>query len=454
MDDKVTRAFPQNLDAERAILGGVIIENDALGRVLEHITPEDFYREAHRKIFEAMVTLYQEGKPVDPVTLTELLESQGVLEAVGGVSFLASLPDAVPVTTNLTAYARILREKAVLRRLLQAAEAISERVLSGEGEFQDILDFAEKSIFEISEFKAAQSFTHISKILQDTFAHIEQLYERKESITGLPTGLEGIDRLLAGLQPSDLIIVAARPSMGKTAFALNLCQHAALRVGVPVAIFSLEMSKEQLVLRMLTSESKVDATRVRTGQLDEDDWNRLVDGSEKLYHAPIYIDDTPGITIHELRAKVRHLRKEHNIGLVVVDYLQLMTSSGKLGSREQEIAEISRGLKAIAKELRLPVVALSQLNRSLESRTDKRPLMSDLRESGAIEQDADVIMFIYREVVYRRKETEEELDEELKRRAEIIVGKQRNGPTGTVRLVFLGEYSSFVNPAPEYQGEF
>ncbi len=436
------------------MLGGVIIENEALGRVLEHITPEDFYREAHRKIFAVMVGLYQEGKPIDLVTLTDGLSAQGVLEEVGGVTFLASLPDTVPVTTNLTSYAIILRQKAVLRRLLEAASDIAERVLSGDGEFQDLLDFAEKSIFEISEFKASQSFTHISKILESTFEHIEKLYERKESITGLPSGLEGIDRLLAGLQPSDLIIVAARPSMGKTAFALNICQHAALREKVPVAIFSLEMSKEQLVLRMLTSESKVDASRVRTGQLGDDDWQRLIAGSEALYEAPIYIDDTPGITIHELRAKVRHLRKEHDIGLVVVDYLQLMSSTSKLGSREQEIAEISRGLKAIAKELRLPVVALSQLNRGLESRTDKRPLMSDLRESGAIEQDADVIMFIFREVVYRRKETEDELDEELKRRAEIIVAKQRNGPTGTVRLVFLGEYSSFVNPAADYRDPF
>ncbi len=454
MDQGTVRTYPQNLDAERAVLGGIIIENEAMGRVLEHIGPEDFYREAHRQVFSVMMSLYQDNKPMDLVTLVDALSAQGILDEVGGVAFLSSLPDTVPVTTNLTTYALIVKEKAVLRRLVEASQEIAERALAGDSEFQEVLDFAEKSIFEISEFKASQAFTHISKIVEATFEQIEKLYERKEAVTGLPTGLEGIDRILAGLQPSDLIIVAARPSMGKTAFALNICQHAALRAGVPVAIFSLEMSKEQLVLRMLTSEAKVDASKVRTGQLDDDDWQRLVKGAETLLEAPIYIDDTPGITIHELRAKVRHLRKEHDIGLVVVDYLQLMSSSSKLNSREQEIAEISRGLKAIAKELRLPVVALSQLNRSLESRTDKRPLMSDLRESGAIEQDADVIMFIYREVVYRRKESEEELDEDLKRRAEIIVAKQRNGPTGTVKLVFLGEYSSFVNPAADYRGEF
>ena len=453
-ENSLVKSFPQNLDAERAVLGGVIIENEAIGRVLEQIRPEDFYREAHRKIFAVMVELYQDSAPIDLVTVSDALSANNQLEEIGGLAFLSSLPDSVPVTTNLASYARIIREKAVLRRLLEAATDISERVLESEGSFRELLDFAEKSIFDISEFKASQAFTPVGKILESTFAHIQQLYERKESITGLPTGLVGIDRMLAGLQPSDLIIVAARPSMGKTAFALNICQHVALHGHVPAAIFSLEMSKEQLVLRLLTSEAKVDASKVRTGMLNDDDWQKLVTGAEHLYEAPIYIDDTPGITIHELRAKVRHLRAEHDIGLVVVDYLQLMSGSGRVNSREQEISEISRGLKAIAKELKLPVVALSQLNRSLESRTDKRPLMSDLRESGAIEQDADVIMFIYREVVYHRKETEEELDEELKRKAEIIIGKQRNGPTGTVRLVFLGEYSSFVNPVDEFREEY
>lgn len=452
MDKATSKIFPHNLDAERAVLGGVMIENDMLGRLLEHINAEDFYREAHRKIFAQMVALYQESHPVDLVTLSESLSAKGQLEEVGGMGYLASLPDAVPVTTNLVTYAQLIREKAVMRRLLEVSSEISERVLAGEGEFAELLDFAEKSIFEVTETKASKAFAPVSEILEVTFAHIEKLYNRKESITGVPTGLIGLDRMLAGLQPSDLIIIAARPSMGKTAFALNLCQHAAIRGRVTVGLFSLEMSKEQLVLRMLTSEAKVDASRVRTGNLDDEDWQRLIRGAEIMYDAPIFIDDTPGVNINELRAKVRRLKQEHNLGLLVVDYLQLMSGSSKSASREQEISEISRGLKGVAKELHIPVIALSQLNRSLESRTDKRPMMSDLRESGAIEQDADIIMFIYRDWVYKRKESAEaEEDEELKRKAEIIIGKQRNGPTGTVDLVFLGEYSSFVNPAPDHR---
>jgi len=446
-----SKTFPHNLEAERAVLGGIIIENEAMGRVHEHVSPEDFYREAHRKIFAHMVGLSQENQAIDLVTLGDSLSSQGQLDEVGGIAYLASLPDSVPVTTNLAQYALIVREKSVLRRLLEANAEISEHVLGGEMTFQEILDFAERTIFAVTEFKATSAFTHISKVLEKAFAHIEMLYERKEAVTGIPTGLVGLDRMLAGLQNSDLIILAARPSMGKTAFALNLCQHAALRARVPVGFFSLEMSKEQLVMRILTSEAKVNASRVRTGSLDDDDWQRLIKAAEGMYDAPIYIDDTPGLNIHEVRAKVRRLKQEANLGLLVVDYLQLMSGSSKAASREQEISEISRGMKGIAKELNIPVIALSQLNRSLESRTDKRPIMSDLRESGAIEQDADIIMFIYRDWVYKRKSSPEaEEDEELQRKAEIIIGKQRNGPTGTVELVFLGEYSSFVNPAQEY----
>ncbi len=455
MDKASAKIFPHNLDAERAVLGGVLIENEMIGRLLEHISAEDFYRESHRKIFTVMVELYQVSQPLDLVTLSNSLASRNQLEEVGGMAYLSSLPDAVPVTTNLVTYGQIIREKAVMRRLLEVTGEISERVLTNESEFADLLDFAERSIFEVTELKASKAFAPIATILEATFAHIEKLYNRKESITGVPTGLVGLDRMLAGLQPSDLIIIAARPSMGKTAFALNLCQHAALRGRVTVAIFSLEMSKEQLVLRMLTSESKVDASKVRTGNLDDEDWQRLIRGAEVLYDAAIFIDDTPGVGINELRAKVRRLKQEHDLGLLVVDYLQLMSGSSKSASREQEISEISRGLKGVAKELKIPVIALSQLNRSLESRTDKRPMMSDLRESGAIEQDADIIMFIYRDWVYKRKESAEaEDDEELKRKAEIIIGKQRNGPTGTVDLIFLGEYSTFVNPAPESRDGF
>ena len=452
MENTPSKIFPHNLDAERAVLGGILIENDAVGRVLEFVRPEDFYREAHRKLFAQMLELYQENRPIDLVTLSESLINQNQLEEVGGVAYLSSLPDAVPVTTNIVNYAQIIREKAVLRRLLETSSHISERVLTNDGTFQDILDYAEKAIFDITEFKASQAFTPVSQILEATFAHIEKLFARKEAVTGVPTGLFGLDKMLAGFQPSDLIIIAARPSMGKTAFALNLCQYAALNAGVCVAIFSLEMSKEQLVLRMLTSEAKVDASKLRVGMLNDEDWQRLIHAAERMYDAPIYIDDTPGIGIHELRAKVRRLKQEKNLGFLVVDYLQLMSGSAKSNSREQEISEISRGLKGVAKELKIPVIALSQLNRGLESRTDKRPMMSDLRESGAIEQDADIIMFIYRDWVYKRRESAEaDEDEELKRKAEIIIGKQRNGPTGTVELVFLGEFSSFVNPAEEFR---
>lgn len=453
MDASPSKVFPHNLEAERAVLGAILIENDALIRVLEHVQADDFYREAHRLLFTHMVQLNQISRPVDSVTLAESLRSAGVLELVGGMIGIASLTDAVPVTTNIAAYAQIIREKAVMRRLLEAVGQISDQVYATETEFQELLNFAETTIFKVTEVRGGKAFAHISTVLEATFAQIEKRYAQKESITGIPTGLNGLDRMLAGLQKSDLLILAARPAMGKTAFALNLAQHAAIRNGVCTAVFSLEMSKEQLVMRMLTSEGKVDASKVKTGQLEDDDWQMLIKAAEKMYDAPIYIDDTPGLSINELRSKVRRLKQEKGLGLLVVDYLQLMTGSSKTASREQEISEISRGLKGIAKELNIPVIALSQLNRSLESRTDKRPMMSDLRESGAIEQDADIIMFIYRDWVYKRKESPEfENDEELKRKAEVIIGKHRSGPTGTVHVIFLGEYSSFVNPVQEFQG--
>lgn len=445
----LNKTFPHNLDAEKALLGCVLIENQALSRVMHLVTADDFYRESHRKLYNAMVSLFQQGCAIDVITLSGILSPD---DPSGDVYvYITSLLDAVPVTTNASHYAQIIHEKSVLRRLLEIIYDVSDRVLSSSNSFEELLDYTEKSIFEITEARAGQAFDHISKILEKTLEHIQTLYERKESITGVPTGLLSLDKMLAGLQPSDLIIIAARPSMGKTAFALNLCQYAAVHANVPVGIFSLEMSKEQLVLRMLVSEAKVEAQKVRTGQLSESDWELLVSTSDRIYDIPIYIDDTPGISILELRAKARRLKQEKNLGLLVVDYLQLMSGSEKNASREQEISEISRGLKGLAKELHIPVIALSQLNRSLESRTDKRPIMSDLRESGAIEQDADVIMFIYRDVVYKRKEMDEEPDLELQRKAEIIIGKQRNGPIGTVNVVFLGEYSSFVNPAEDYR---
>lgn len=454
MDSNPARVYPHNLEAERAVLGAILLENDALGRVLEHLQPDDFYQERHRKIFGQMVALAQKNLPVDVIPLLESLKSVGELELSGGHAYLNALADAVPVTANAGTYAQLVREKAVMRRLLEATAQISEKVVEGEMPFVELLDLAEHTIFKVTETRGGRSLTPISQILEAVFAHIEKLYQRQESITGIPTGLNGLDQLMAGLQNTDLIILAARPAMGKTAFALNLAQNAAIRSRVPTAVFSLEMSKEQLVMRMLTSEAKVDASKIKTGQLTEDDWQLLIKTAEHMYDAPIYIDDTPGLNIHELRSKVRRLKQEKGLGLLIVDYLQLMSGGGRNASREQEISEISRGMKGIAKELAIPVIALSQLNRSLESRTDKRPMMSDLRESGAIEQDADIIMFIYRDWVYKRKESPEvENDEELKRKAEIIIGKHRNGPTGTVHAVFLGEYSSFVNPANEYQSD-
>lgn len=448
------KIFPHNLEAERAVLGAILIENDAIGRVLEHVQADDFYREAHRVLFTHMLQLFQSSRPIDLVTLAESLRAGGVLDQVGGLSALVALSDAVPVTTNIGTYAQIVREKAVLRRLLEASASISDKVLATETDFKEVLDFAEQTVFKVTEVRGGRSLVHISTILEATFAQIEKLFARKEAITGIPTGLNGLDRMLAGLQNTDLLILAARPAMGKTALGLNIAQHAAMRSGVPTAIFSLEMSKEQLVLRLLTAEAKVDASKVKTGMLTDEDWQLLIKAAEKMYDAPIYIDDTPGLSIHELRSKVRRLKQEKGLGFLVVDYLQLMTGSAKTASREQEISEISRGLKGIAKELTIPVMALSQLNRSLESRTDKRPMMSDLRESGAIEQDADIIMFIYRDWVYKRKESPEfENDEELKRKAEIIIGKHRSGPTGTVNVIFLGEFSSFVNPAEEFRGD-
>lgn len=448
------RVYPHNLDAERAVLGGILLDNDVLPSVQEHLDAEDFYRETHRLIFQHMVELSQSSRPIDLVTLVEHLRNSGNLEVVGGLNYLMGLSDAVPVTTNVASYAVIIREKAVLRRLIEATTQINEKVLNTDGEFKEILDFAETTIFKVTEVRGGRAFTHISQILDATFEHIQKLFDRKQSITGIPTGLSGLDKLLAGLQNSDLLILAARPAMGKTAFALNMASNAALRSGISTAVFSLEMSKEQLAMRMLTSEAKVDASKIKTGQLNEDDWKLLIKAAEHMYDAPIYIDDTPGVSINELRSKVRRLKQEKGLGLLVVDYLQLMTGSAKTNSREQEISEISRGLKGVAKELNIPVIALSQLNRGLESRTDKRPMMSDLRESGAIEQDADIIMFIYRDWVYKRKESPEfENDEELKRKAEIIIGKHRSGPTGTVHAIFLGEYSSFVNAAEEFRGD-
>lgn len=441
------RLPPQSLEGEMSVLGGVLLENEALNKALEILRPEDFYREGHRKIFTALIALSEKGEPADLVTLTAMLQQTGDLEAIGGGGYLATLVDYVPTAANIVYYSRLVKEKALARRLIQVATEIATRGYEG-GDVEADLDWAEKSIFEVAGAKSKPSYFSIREIMKDTFKTIERLYDRKELITGIPTGFADLDMMTAGLQGGDLVIVAARPSMGKTAFCLNVAEYAALRAEKPspVVIFSLEMSKEQLVQRMLCSVSRVDASRLRTGHLGESDWPKLTNGAGLLSDAPIFIDDTPSISVLELRAKARRLKAEHDLGMVVVDYLQLMQGRNA-ENRQQEISEISRSLKALAKELNVPVVALSQLNRSLENRTDKRPMMADLRESGAIEQDADVIMFIYRETVYcdACKRRDNSCEKGHERDAEIIIGKQRNGPIGTVHLTFLGEFTRFEN---------
>ncbi|MGV8079606.1 MAG: replicative DNA helicase [Syntrophales bacterium] len=442
IDASLHRIPPQNLEAEQSILGGILLDNHALNPVLEVLDFKDFYSEAHRRIFRAIVELSDRNDPVDLITLSNLLKEKKQLDPVGGTAYLASLVDNVPSAANVAFHARIVKEKAILRGLIGTATEILGKSYDASADVDQVLDEAEHAIFEISERKIRPSFWPFKTIIKESIRTIEKLYERKELVTGVPTGFERIDELTSGLQKSDLIIVAGRPSMGKTAFALSIARNAATLSGVPVAVFSLEMSKEQLALRMLSSEAKVDSQRIRKGFLGETDWPKLIAAAGQLSEAMIFIDDTPALTVLEMKAKARRLKAESGLGLVILDYLQLMKGGGSRDSREQEISEISRSLKALAKELAVPVVALSQLNRKVEDRTNRRPQMADLRESGAIEQDADVIAFIYRDEVYNRTD-----DNPEKGIAEIIIGKQRNGPTGTVKLAFLEKYTSFENLA-------
>ncbi|HFQ90096.1 MAG TPA: replicative DNA helicase [Desulfobulbus sp.] len=431
---------PQNVEAEQAVLGTILLQDKSLLKVVEIITPDDFYRDAHKTIFRAMLTLFEKHEPHDLITVTSLLNDQNKLEQVGGAAYLASLTDIIPFSGTLVHHARIIRKKAILRRLIQTTSEVAARCYDAQDDIDTLVDEAEKTIFEIAQAKKGTGFEPMSDIVPRAFDRITKLFDRQEHITGVATGYEELDRMTAGLQPSDLIILAGRPSMGKTALAMNMVQHAALIEKIPVAVFSLEMSMEQLALRMLCSIGRIDSQRIRTGRLQDPDWPKLTRATGMLSDAPIFIDDTAGTTVLEMRAKARRLKSEHDLGMIVVDYLQLMQGKAGTENRAQEISDISRSLKAMAKELDVPVVALSQLNRSLESRTDKRPQLSDLRESGAIEQDADVIMFIYRDEVYNKAE-----DNPNRGLAEIIVGKQRNGPTGVVKLTFLAEFTTFEN---------
>ncbi|MCJ7664602.1 MAG: replicative DNA helicase [Desulfobacterales bacterium] len=427
---------PQNIEAEQSILGGVLIENDALNTVVEFLEDGDFYREAHQKIFNCMVALSEKNEPLDLITLTNELKKKKELEEIGGASYLASLVESVPTAANIAYYAKIVKEKSILRKLISAATDIVTQSYQERKDLEDFLDEAEQAIFRISENQVRPAFYPIKEIVKESFKVIERLYEKKELITGVPSGFKDLDRKTAGFQNADLIIVAGRPSMGKTALCLNIAQQAAINAKVSTAIFSLEMSKEQLAIRMLCSEARVDSARLRSGFLSESDWPKLTMAAGALSDAPIFIDDSAAISVLELRAKARRLKADRGLGLVIVDYLQLMRGRSGVERREQEISEISRSLKALAKELNIPVIAISQLSRKAEDRPGRRPQLSDLRESGAIEQDADVIIFIYRDEVYNP-------DSDHKGTAEVIIGKQRNGPTGKVDLSFISEFTTF-----------
>ncbi|HWR61726.1 MAG TPA: replicative DNA helicase [Clostridia bacterium] len=438
LTDMIQRIPPNSVEAEQSVLGAMLLDKEAISTATETISGEDFYREAHKEIFEAIVDIYNRSEPVDLITLTEKLKTRKTLDAVGGITFLTNLMDAVPTTHNVKYYAKIIEEKSLLRRLIKTSNEIISKSYQAAEDIGEIIDDAEKGIFNISLNRSTQGFTHVKNILNVNFDKIEELYLNKGRITGVSTGFADLDEKLSGLQKSDLVLVAARPSMGKSSFMMNIVQHAAVRDKVTTAIFSLEMSKEQLTQRLLCAEALIDAHRLRIGDINEDEWVKLARAMGPLSESPIFIDDTPAISITEMRAKCRRLKLEHNLGLIVIDYLQLMQGKGSSESRQQEISEISRSLKALAREINVPVVALSQLSRAPEMRADHRPILSDLRESGAIEQDADVVMFLYRDEYYHP-------DSEKKNIGEIIIAKQRNGPTGTVELVWLGQFTKFVN---------
>ncbi|HVN47717.1 MAG TPA: replicative DNA helicase [Bacteroidota bacterium] len=440
------RVPPQAVEIEEAVLGAMLIEKEALAKALEVLDDTAFYKPAHQKIFKALIELFNRSEPVDLITLTEELRRQGELENIGGEYYLSELTTKVSSAANVEYHAHIVLERALMRQLIHASSEVANRAYSETEDALGLLDEAEQKIFNISEQRMKKSFTAMDTAVHQTMEMLQSIHGKHGGVTGAPSGFHRLDELTGGFQPSDFIIIAGRPSMGKTAFALSVARNAALNGDKPTAVgmFSLEMSTQQLVMRLMCAEARVDAHKVRTGRLPEDEWKKLSMSVGRLYKAKIFIDDTPGLNILELRAKARRLKVEHNIGLLVVDYLQLMQGPRNIQSREQEISTISRSLKGLAKELNLPVIALSQLNRSVESRNDKRPALSDLRESGAIEQDADVVMFVHRPEMFGITEDEGESTEGL---AEIIIGKQRNGPTDTVKLQFIKQYARFENRA-------
>lgn len=431
---------PQNLEAEMAVLGSMLLDEDAVSVASERLDRSCFYKDNHQKIFDAILHLYNNNKAVDLITLTDTLKKDGTLEEVGGASFLTSLANSVPTSANIKHYVNIVKQRSILRTLINNATKIITLCYENEGNVDEIVDTAEKFIFEVSDRKTQGSYMHLKEIVKDSIETIDRLYQNKAHVTGIPTGYIDFDIKTAGLQASDLIVVAGRPSMGKSAFALGIAEHAGVIEKVPTAIFSLEMSKEQLVQRLLCSHAKVDAHKVRTGYLATSDWPRLTAAAGKLSEAPIFIDDSPAISVMELRARARRLKAHHDIKLILLDYMQLMRGTMGMENRQQEISEISRSLKALARELNIPVVAISQLSRAVESRTDHRPQLSDLRESGAIEQDADVVVLILREEYYNPSPENQGV-------AEVIIAKQRNGPVGSLNLSFIKEYTRFENIA-------
>ncbi len=445
------RVPPQSVEAEQAVLGGLMLAPDAFDRVADLLNDKDFYRRDHQLIYRAIRELAEKDRPFDAVTLGEWFDSNGLSEQVAGGAYLVELASTTPSAANIKAYAEIVRDKAVLRQLIEIGTEIVNDGFQPEGrESSEILAKAEQQVFAIAEAgsRGRQDFTPINKAMAEAFDVLQTRHANGGGITGLPTGYTEFDQMTAGLQPTDLIILAARPAMGKTTFALNIAEYAAIKTKKAVAVFSMEMSASQLALRLISSNGRINATRLRTGQLEDEDWSRVTSAIRMIKETKIFIDDTPGLSPDVLRAKARRLKREHDLGLIVIDYLQLMAVPGNSENRATEISEISRSLKGLAKELNVPVIALSQLNRSLETRTDKRPVMADLRESGAIEQDADIIVFIYRDEYYNKENSPD------KGLAEIIIGKQRSGPTGSVKLKFFGEYTRFDNLAHDSIGSF
>ncbi|MEN2985818.1 MAG: replicative DNA helicase [Thermodesulfovibrionaceae bacterium] len=447
IDTAVDRLPPQSIEAEQAVLGAVLLEGEAITKAIEVVSPEDFYRESHRKIYTAMLELFEKNEPIDLITLTDHLRDKAQLDEVGGLSYISHLATVVPTSANIRYHAKLVREKALLRSLIKACTEIITKAYEEPEDAEQMLDQAERLIFEISEKRTTTNIYPMKDVIKQAFKIIESMYEKKTVITGVPSGFKDLDELTSGFQPGDFIIIGGRPGMGKTAFALNIAQHVGVELGEPVAFFSLEMAKEQIAVRLLSSLAMINASALRKGFISKRDWERLTDAALKLSEAPIYIDDSSQMSVLEVRAKARRLRLEKGkLALIIIDYLQLLRSRTAYEVREQEISEISRSLKALAKELKVPVVALSQLNRSVEKSGDKRPTLANLRESGAIEQDADVIIFLYRDEVYNRKNTEN------KGKAEVIVAKQRNGPTDTVYLTFLKEYTRFLDFTDKYDG--